>query len=512
VLIVLEKMLYRNIVKGIYANHRLLNRSWHGLVRGLSECCGCCRVPIEGPLQYRGQEVVLEVDEIPSPENIQWENLDISGCNRALRTIIVVLIILLSLTLSSLLIGLVYILGKAETSVTCTDTIPTYEEATVPGATEKVIVCYCKAHITSLTNPLNSFCLPKLQLIIAGVAIQLGVAVVTVVMNQFYYLMVYLSIRFLRLRYKQNFFSMQTVAIFVSIFINAGLLPLLVSSNINGVILAKSAIFILDLFKLNTSNITYFTDFTREWYFSFVPYVITYVIIDMVNPLIRLALAQLQFCCLESKLQAMEGRTTQLELNLAALPYRFDLEMELGQVLALVYITLLYGSGIPPLYPFCLLNLLVRYWVNKWLILRYSKRILGITAGYIRVILKLLQPAAFISVLFAAWMYTGILPLRLLARYNWFVFPLNGYLYRFIFVSFLSLLALGVLVGLLVDFVFVSCCEDECHRAEDRDLDNEPSFGHLKLSMRRLNSYEMRRHPDYMDVGTEIDRLKKFKQ
>lgn len=120
---------------------------------------------------------------------------------------------------------------------------------------------------------------------------------------------------------------------------------------------------------------------------------------------------------------------------------------------------MVYGSGIPILYPFSMLNLLVRYWINKWLILRYSSKILGLTPHYIRVVLKFFTPACLLSLMVAIWMYTAKIPYKLLEEYNWFVFISNGYLYRFIFISFLPILGLGIAGILVFDYILVSWCE-----------------------------------------------------
>lgn len=70
VFFVLEKQADKNIVKGIYGHHSLLNRLSNSLRRAF-DCCGC-RTPIEPALRYKGHELILEMDEVPAPEDIQW--------------------------------------------------------------------------------------------------------------------------------------------------------------------------------------------------------------------------------------------------------------------------------------------------------------------------------------------------------------------------------------------------------------------------------------------------------
>lgn len=78
----------------------------------------------------------------------------------------------------------------------------------------------------------------------------------------------------------------------------------------------------------------------------------------------------------------------------------FILEVRYGQVLATIFVTVTFSSGIPGLYAVNFMVLFVQYWVDKWLLFNYYRRSVQFTKHVSSMVVDLLPYAIIIHLLF----------------------------------------------------------------------------------------------------------------
>ena len=51
----------------------------------------------------------------------------------------------------------------------------------------------------------------------------------------------------------------------------------------------------------------------------------------------------------------------------------FSLDARLAQVISITWVTFMYSAALPIMFPMCVLNFIIIYWVDKWLLLRFYR-------------------------------------------------------------------------------------------------------------------------------------------
>lgn len=208
----------------------------------------------------------------------------------------------------------------------------------------------------------------------------------------------------------------KTVVLFLFLFINTCIVPVLIFSDINGVQISKS----LSLLDLNTKDIPYFSDFSSEWYRTVSPYFTNFLIIDVIVVWFKFVWQVCRASCKLSLAKKKEGKTIQRRLNKEMTDYQIDLINYLSEAMLIVFIGVVYCAGIPILLPLCLLSLISRYITAKALLLGYSSRIDGVTEDLNEISYILMPLASLFGCLMGIWMltansqiYPGVLPVSL---------------------------------------------------------------------------------------------------
>lgn len=83
------------------------------------------------------------------------------------------------------------------------------------------------------------------------------------------------------------------------------------------------------------------------------------------------------------------------------------MEFRYSQVLTQLFVTLMYGGGLPILYPCLICSFFIIYWVDKFTLLRvyqspprYNKKLMEATRGWLTV-------ALIIHLVFSFWMFSN---------------------------------------------------------------------------------------------------------
>ena len=98
----------------------------------------------------------------------------------------------------------------------------------------------------------------------------------------------------------------------------------------------------------------------------------------------------------------------------------FILEVRYGQVLATVFVTFTFSSGMPGLYALNFMVLFVQFWVDKWLLFNYYKRSSQFTKQVSQSAVDLLPYAIVIHLLFGFMTFSYPYAFRSTVSPSWF--------------------------------------------------------------------------------------------
>lgn len=104
----------------------------------------------------------------------------------------------------------------------------------------------------------------------------MAAALVSVLTNILFTLMVDRLVHFTKPKSLTSALLSKSIIMFLFLFINSCLTPVLIFSNMFGFKMAEK----LSLLNLNTSDIPYYSDFTDSWYRVVSPYFTNFMIID----------------------------------------------------------------------------------------------------------------------------------------------------------------------------------------------------------------------------------------
>ena len=185
------------------------------------------------------------------------------------------------------------------------------------------------------------------------------------------------------------------IKLFFALFLNTGLLVLLVHARVQG---AREALPGVPLF---TGT---FTSFTSAWYASAGVSVALTMLINIAAPH---ALPLAKYLCLyPCRRRCCTGHAlVQSELNELYAAPEFEIESRVPHVMNTVVVTLLYCSGIPILLPFAALALLVTFAIDKLLLLRFYARPPLLDAAMARLAANIMPFAILVHCGFAVWFY-----------------------------------------------------------------------------------------------------------
>jgi len=103
-------------------------------------------------------------------------------------------------------------------------------------------------------------------------------------------------------------------------------------------------------------------------------------------------------------LQSTDVALTQRELNDAFLGPDFDISLRYAQIIATIFVCMMYSAGMPMLNVICFLSMLIFYWVDKLMFLRLWRTPPYYSARLGKAATSLLDYAALVHVGMAIWM------------------------------------------------------------------------------------------------------------
>jgi len=276
-----------------------------------------------------------------------------------------------------------------------------------------------------------------------------------------------------------------------------------------------------------------YSDFDYEWYGKVMVTIMGTALINAFSfPMGRLLggfAKQLLRNCLKKKAK------TQHALNSLYKRMPFTLSERYGQMLSVVFYTIVFSAGAPPLVIFAAVYMLLQYVCDKWTLARYSRKPPMYDEKLSQIFLKAAPYAAWAHLAVATWMmgHSGIPSYLVETDYTSVAelreerdsepdgqFDVNARLTRvnaivpFVFFVILTVaLVIEANLEVLIT-LFSSVCGRCC---VDPEIQGEPDFGDVVggrvpgKSLSGLLSYRIEDNPDYADLFPEAREYTKVK-
>lgn len=341
----------------------------------------------------------IRVERAPQPTDIIWENQDIGFWNRLLRQIFVFFVFFVILSVSIAFIYLTTVASKATSKTQVSylgvkECDPVSEDQfdingnepyqcmvqtalnwTMAYATEQggdILSCWCTAlgYQQILSNgDYMSACGPWFIELGTSIGIATGSSVVVTVINLVLQLIIQYLAEFERPLSHTALNSSMIQKAFWAQTLNTGFVLFVVNyfapQALREAVLALPGIGFL-LFRGP------FSEITRGWYALVGVTLVTNMVINMFVPasvtIAKLFVTSLKRWCLRGRV-AHQAELIELYTN-----PEFDIKVKYAQLLTTIFVTLIYGSGLPLLYFLASVFMMLQFWADKYNLLWGARR------------------------------------------------------------------------------------------------------------------------------------------
>lgn len=226
-----------------------------------------------------------------------------------------------------------------------------------------------------------------------------GSVIAVLVLNQVLLVIYSFFIAWERLCTVTEVTTSQLWKLFLSQFVNTGLLLALINANFQDSLSAE-----FPVVKLLQIGVGDYYDLNAQWFTAvgatLVITILMQVFSTTIPPLVMSYCVQPVLARIFSRAKA-----TQETINDVYTLPKWNLSLRLAQTLNVTFCVMMYSGGMPVLYPIGLLYCIVAYWLDRWCLLRGSRRPPQYTQDIHEVSMHFLPWAAFLHVLVAAWTF-----------------------------------------------------------------------------------------------------------
>jgi hypothetical protein len=466
------------------------------------------------------------------PEGIIWENQNNKGLEKCCRCVCMWSLIVLTIAVVFVFIFLASLfVPRVQVA---TDIAETVTLATAKASGNSTIVdLYCLSQsLSSFTDQtILTLCSDYLRRFVIMTSINLGVSVTIVVLNVVLRLLVTQYGKIRRYLGHSELLKSRSLGIFLAVFLNTFVLTIILYSNFWGFSFSTQTVKLLEDTNLRQfiTPINVYSDLERNWYIG-VGYELTVLwIISTFSPhMIELLLVPLMNCWRERKAGQAQ---LQEDMNANSIGPEFDLSVYLSDVLQYMCISFVLASLMPHMAVLGLVGFVLKYWVYKYLLLRYNKRPPSLDHRVIQTTFFVIPFTIVLHVMLAIWGlgYTGVFPiesslvyapirdligstsqqtLSIFANYQFLNVLFTRALTQVIFTCILALLlfymlAKYVFYNVLAFLVNLFCGAKEESKDPPFSYDFEEVLDKIEGNM--LLSYDMRKNPEYAAAAYSID-------
>ncbi|KAK9864206.1 hypothetical protein WJX84_007741 [Apatococcus fuscideae] len=386
--------------------------------------CAGHRVFATKQARYKSQHVLV-ARRAPEPSDIQWENLECTMWQRTWRHLATDVLKYLLLIIGFILVNLTASLrnkygtdasNPASCQTDCNyssssgalDPSPamllrysqcangqTPQGAACGSIDAECFRCLCISELSAWNFGYAAYCWPYCRAMFTQIGTQIASVLVILIVNQAHYILAsYTS----KCESKEELLLAQTI--FLGQFLNTSISPLVANASlpplrnrIATVPVLRSIIFQGQL-----------GDLIPEWYRQVGRSLI--ITIGLTGLVRSLTVLQRWLWYTGYRAWGRRYATTQQQLDKAYEAPNFELAWRYGEIMNLVFCTLLYSSGLPVLYPLAALSMCLSYWAEKFELLKLCKPPQHHHDGLARQSGSILPYAALWHLGFAAWAFS----------------------------------------------------------------------------------------------------------
>ena len=224
--------------------------------------------------------------------------------------------------------------------------------------------CYCRQQRLDVlmdSREMISFCQIYIDSFTKNTFINLSVSVCIVSVNYILKVMIRYCSKYAKFKTKTNERKNILTLVFVALFINTALTTFLANTKFSDEYIGLS--------ELSGK----YNDIDRDWYNDVGNIITVTMIVSIFSPHLFNLLIVYPFSNLLRKCFSKFYKS-QRDLNKFYAGASFDISNGLSQILAVVFTSYMYSSGIPLLNLLCLITIFFAYWCEKFLILRHYKK------------------------------------------------------------------------------------------------------------------------------------------
>lgn len=465
---------------------------------------GCCKRFKSQSHNLKYKELYpLRLSQTAAPQNILYENLEVSKCSRFLRRIVSLFCVLIVLIAS---IAMIYSLKMYQDDLpskkdcALIDSDLTIDQAKLIYESKTDKYCYCKKQkISEIVNNSDMFdyCTDFVERISTTVSIRIGVSFGVIFVNVLIRIIFRVLGKYERVANKSQEQLKLMSKVFLATFINTGLVVLAVNADFSDLRTQSW----LPEFVFNSD----FQDFSRLWYVEVGSTIVSTMLISIFSPhcVLLLTFYPLGLC----KRHCCTGRyVTQAEANLKFSGAEFDLATRNSFVLTVVFTCFLYSGGMPILNVVCCLTMFVLYWVDKFLILRHYKKPPMYNHLLHERVLNYLPYACILHCGFSLYMYgaTDIFPMKINDDGTYKTNSLGDRITSITgFVNIILICCAILSIVWIYFYAKIFLCllkrkkvQVEAEKNVHGSIDSEIEF----IRAHGLDSYDIRNHPEYRQL------------
>lgn len=444
-----------------------------------TNCCGC-RLQ-KKKLRFRKKHK-LSAFLTKEPNDIIWENIEVSKASRFFRFLFSMFLTLFVLLAT---IGMIYYVKISQKK------LPTQDECLTPENESIEIYCKCQSYSSEkLIEKSTSECSGYFEDLSNSWGMKFLNSFGIIFMNFFIKLIMRKLSSFEKPKSQTEIQTKIFKKIFILMFINTAILPFLVNLNIED--------FSQYVFKGE------FNDFKREWFIKVGNLILTLMIISLGSPhLIYLVIAYPIGCFCRK--YCYKSKKTQYELNMLYTGPDFDISTRTAQIFNVIFTCFLYSGGMPLLNCICFIYLIIIYYTDKFLMLRHFKRPPFYTQDIYIAAFQILPWAVVFHCMVSLFMYGNNEIFQVDSKLNKTIHDIFGDVFGAriekdagIFLIFL------VLSGLVLIFIlnFIELIFGNLIAKLSKSKNEEIEFKDIKNELRRtgLDSYDIRMNPDYAKI------------
>ncbi|KAK9826026.1 hypothetical protein WJX74_006561 [Apatococcus lobatus] len=379
--------------------------------------------------KYRGTHVLV-AHKAPEPSDLQWENLECTFWQRMWRHIATDVLKYLLLILGFILVNLTASLRNkygtdASNPASCqtdcnytspsgsldpsADTLLRYAQcaaglmsqgAPCNSADTECFKCLCVSELSAWNFGYAAYCWPYRKAMFTQIGTQVAAILIILVVNQAHYILASYTSKFERHHTHSKEELLLAHTIFLGQFLNTSISPLVANASLPPLRSRVARVPVLrDIIFQGQLG-----DLIPEWYRQVGRSLI--ITIGLTGLMRSLTVPQRWLWYAGYRAWGRRYATTQQQLDKAYEAPSFDLAWRYGEIMNVVFCTMMYSSGLPVLYPIAALSFALSYWAEKAELLKMCRPPLYHNDGLARQSGSILPYAALWHLGFAAWAFS----------------------------------------------------------------------------------------------------------